>query len=253
MTHLRGRTARPDPGQRRRAAARRRDHGRERTLGAEARAAALGGHQAGMTRGAGVRRRLPPGRSRSPHALRVQPGELAAPARGDRSADDPAPGIRRPRRAPSCGSAACAVRMLGDLERLTPAARARGRHDRVARPPAAPRLPSTSASPTAPAPRSPARRGCWPKRCRPAGSTPAEVDEAALAARLYTAEWPDPDLLIRTSGEHRLSNFLLWQIAYAEFHVRRCCGPTSPARHLFEAILDFQRRDRRFGRVPASP
>jgi undecaprenyl diphosphate synthase len=81
---------------------------------------------------------------------------------------------------------------------------------------------------------------------------PAEVDEAAIARRLYTAEWPDPDLLIRTSGEHRLSNFLLWQVAYAEFHVTPVLWPDFTRGNLFEAILDFQRRDRRFGRVPAS-
>ena len=78
---------------------------------------------------------------------------------------------------------------------------------------------------------------------------PAEIDEAALARRLYTAGMPDPDLLIRTSGEHRLSNFLLWQLAYAEFHVMAVLWPDFTRRHLFEAILDFQRRDRRFGRV----
>ncbi|NOT09977.1 MAG: di-trans,poly-cis-decaprenylcistransferase [Gemmatimonadales bacterium] len=78
-----------------------------------------------------------------------------------------------------------------------------------------------------------------------------EIDEAAMARRLYTAGTPDPDLLIRTSGEHRLSNFLLWQIAYAEFHVTAVLWPDFTRRHLFEAILDFQRRDRRFGRVTA--
>jgi undecaprenyl diphosphate synthase len=78
---------------------------------------------------------------------------------------------------------------------------------------------------------------------------PVEIDEAAVARRLYTAGLPDPDLLIRTSGEHRLSNFLLWQIAYAEFHVMAVLWPDFTRRHLFEAILDFQRRDRRFGRV----
>jgi undecaprenyl diphosphate synthase len=78
---------------------------------------------------------------------------------------------------------------------------------------------------------------------------PAQVDEAALAARLYTAPWPDPDLLIRTSGELRLSNFLLWQLAYAELHVTPVLWPDFTRRHLFEAIRDFQRRDRRFGRV----
>ena len=78
---------------------------------------------------------------------------------------------------------------------------------------------------------------------------PSDIDEAALARRLYTAGLPDPDLLIRTSGEHRLSNFLLWQIAYAEIHVMAVLWPDFTRRHLFEAILDFQRRDRRFGRV----
>lgn len=78
---------------------------------------------------------------------------------------------------------------------------------------------------------------------------PGDIDEPALASRLYTAAWPDPDLLIRTSGEHRLSNFLLWQLAYAEFHVTPVLWPDFNRRHLFEAILDFQRRDRRFGRV----
>jgi undecaprenyl diphosphate synthase len=77
-----------------------------------------------------------------------------------------------------------------------------------------------------------------------------QVDEDALARRLYTAEWPDPDLLIRTSGEQRISNFLLWQLAYAEFHVSPVLWPDFTRQHFFEAILDFQRRDRRFGRVP---
>jgi undecaprenyl diphosphate synthase len=77
-----------------------------------------------------------------------------------------------------------------------------------------------------------------------------QVDEEALARRLYTAEWPDPDLLIRTSGEQRISNFLLWQLAYAEFHVSPVLWPDFTRQHFFEAILDFQRRDRRFGRVP---
>jgi undecaprenyl diphosphate synthase len=78
-----------------------------------------------------------------------------------------------------------------------------------------------------------------------------QVDEEALARRLYTAEWPDPDLLIRTSGEQRISNFLLWQLAYAEFHVSPVLWPDFTRQHFFEAVLDFQRRDRRFGRVPA--
>jgi undecaprenyl diphosphate synthase len=80
--------------------------------------------------------------------------------------------------------------------------------------------------------------------------TTDQVDEDALARRLYTCEWPDPDLLIRTSGEQRISNFLLWQLAYAEFHVSPVLWPDFTRQHFFEAILDFQRRDRRFGRVP---
>jgi undecaprenyl diphosphate synthase len=79
---------------------------------------------------------------------------------------------------------------------------------------------------------------------------PGEIDEARMAARLYTAPWPDPDLLIRTSGELRLSNFMLWQLAYAEFHVTPVLWPDFKRDHLFEAIRDFQHRDRRFGRVP---
>jgi undecaprenyl diphosphate synthase len=79
---------------------------------------------------------------------------------------------------------------------------------------------------------------------------PAEIDEEAIARRLYTAPWPDPDLLIRTSGEMRISNFLLWQLAYAELYVTPVLWPDFTRRHLFEAILEFQRRDRRFGRVP---
>jgi undecaprenyl diphosphate synthase len=80
---------------------------------------------------------------------------------------------------------------------------------------------------------------------------PAAIDEAAFAAELYTASWPDPDLLIRTSGEMRVSNFLLWQLAYAEFHVTPVLWPDFTREDLFTAILDFQSRDRRFGRVGA--
>jgi undecaprenyl diphosphate synthase len=80
---------------------------------------------------------------------------------------------------------------------------------------------------------------------------PAAIDEEALARRLYTAPWPDPDLMIRTSGELRISNFLLWQLAYAELYVTPVLWPDFTRRHLYEAILAFQRRDRRFGRVSA--
>ena len=78
-----------------------------------------------------------------------------------------------------------------------------------------------------------------------------EVDEGAVADRLYTAPWGDPDLLIRTSGEQRLSNFLLWQLAYTELYLTGVLWPDFTRRHLFEAILDYQRRERRFGKVGA--
>jgi undecaprenyl diphosphate synthase len=81
---------------------------------------------------------------------------------------------------------------------------------------------------------------------------PDDVDEAAFAGRLYTADLPDPDLLIRTSGEQRVSNFLLWQIAYAELWITDVTWPDFRRRHLHEAIREYRRRDRRFGRV-ASP
>jgi undecaprenyl diphosphate synthase len=80
---------------------------------------------------------------------------------------------------------------------------------------------------------------------------PSDVTEEAIAEQLYTAAWPDPDLLIRTSGELRLSNFLLWQLAYAEFHVTPVLWPDFTREHLYQAILDYQRRERRFGRVTA--
>ena len=73
------------------------------------------------------------------------------------------------------------------------------------------------------------------------------VDERSLAAHLYTAGMPEPDLLIRTSGEMRVSNFLLWQIAYAELYVTDTLWPDFRRSDLFHAILDFQKRDRRFG------
>jgi undecaprenyl diphosphate synthase len=80
---------------------------------------------------------------------------------------------------------------------------------------------------------------------------PAAIDERAVAAELYTAPCPDPDLLIRTSGEMRISNFLLWQLAYAELYVTPVLWPDFTRRDLFEAILAYQGRNRRFGRVSA--
>ncbi len=78
---------------------------------------------------------------------------------------------------------------------------------------------------------------------------PGEIDEAAVRAHLYCPDMPDPDLLIRTSGELRVSNFLLWQIAYTEIYVTDVLWPDFRRGHLFEAIVDFQRRDRRFGGI----
>jgi undecaprenyl diphosphate synthase len=77
--------------------------------------------------------------------------------------------------------------------------------------------------------------------------TAESIDEAAISANLYTAGIPDPDLLIRTSGEMRVSNFLLWQIAYAELYVTETLWPDFTRADLLRAILDYQKRDRRFG------
>ena len=76
-----------------------------------------------------------------------------------------------------------------------------------------------------------------------------DVDEELVSSYLSTAGLPDPDLLIRTSGEMRLSNFMLWQLAYTELWVTDTLWPDFRRRHLFQAIADYQRRDRRFGRV----
>jgi undecaprenyl diphosphate synthase len=80
---------------------------------------------------------------------------------------------------------------------------------------------------------------------------PSRVDETEIASRLYTAGSPDPDLLIRTSGEQRISNFLLWQVAYSELYLSRVLWPDFTRGDLYEAIRDFQLRERRFGRVHA--
>lgn len=73
------------------------------------------------------------------------------------------------------------------------------------------------------------------------------IDEAMIAANLYTSRAPDPDLLIRTSGEMRISNFLLWQIAYSELYVTETLWPDFSRAELLTAILDYQKRDRRYG------
>jgi undecaprenyl diphosphate synthase len=79
------------------------------------------------------------------------------------------------------------------------------------------------------------------------GYPPERIDDALIAQQLYTAGQPDPDLLIRTSGELRVSNFLLWQIAYAEIWVTDTLWPDFRRVHFFRALLDYQRRERRYG------
>jgi undecaprenyl diphosphate synthase len=79
--------------------------------------------------------------------------------------------------------------------------------------------------------------------------TPGEVTKELCANYLYTAGLPDPDLLIRTGGEYRISNFLLWQMAYTEFYFTEILWPDFRDRHLIKAIDDYQRRERRFGKT----
>jgi len=79
--------------------------------------------------------------------------------------------------------------------------------------------------------------------------SPGDVDEELISSRLYTAVIPDPDLLIRTSGEMRISNFLLWQLSYTEIHVTQKYWPEFRKEDLQEALRDYQNRDRRYGRV----
>ena len=83
--------------------------------------------------------------------------------------------------------------------------------------------------------------------------TPEAIDEAWVAQNLTTAGVPDPDLLIRTSGELRISNFLLWQIAYTELHITQVLWPDFTTRDLLLAVADFAGRERRFGGVLEQP
>jgi len=78
---------------------------------------------------------------------------------------------------------------------------------------------------------------------------PEDIDEETISGRLYTAGLPDPDLLIRTSGELRISNFMLWQISYTELYVTPVLWPDFRENEFLEAIKEYQNRDRRFGRV----
>lgn len=79
------------------------------------------------------------------------------------------------------------------------------------------------------------------------GTPPARIDEKAISSQLYLPDMPDPDLIIRTSGEFRISNFLLWEAAYSEFVFVDVLWPDFRREHMAEAIREFQRRDRRFG------
>ena len=88
------------------------------------------------------------------------------------------------------------------------------------------------------------------RRAIEAGVRPADLDETRFASFLYTAGQPDPDLMIRTSGEMRVSNYLLWQIAYAEIYVTDTLWPDFRRRHLIDAVLAYQKRERRYGGIP---
>jgi undecaprenyl diphosphate synthase len=88
------------------------------------------------------------------------------------------------------------------------------------------------------------------RRAIAAGVRPEDLDEARFASFLYTAGQPDPDLMIRTSGEMRVSNYLLWQIAYAEIYVTDTLWPDFRRRHLIDAVLAYQKRERRYGGIP---
>ena len=81
------------------------------------------------------------------------------------------------------------------------------------------------------------------------GTAPDKIDERAIRSQMYFPDLPDPDLVIRTSGEYRISNFLLWQIAYSELVFSDVLWPDFRREHLFEAVAEFQRRERRYGRV----
>jgi undecaprenyl diphosphate synthase len=81
---------------------------------------------------------------------------------------------------------------------------------------------------------------------------PADIDEAMISDHLYTAGLPDPDLLIRTSGEQRISNFMLWQLAYTELYITPTLWPDFRRDDLRAAIHEYQKRERRFGRVTSA-
>jgi undecaprenyl diphosphate synthase len=85
------------------------------------------------------------------------------------------------------------------------------------------------------------------RRIVDAGVAPEKITEKTIAKHLYDPEMPDPDLMIRTSGEHRISNYLLWQLAYSELVFPEVLWPDFRREHLFEAVREYQHRARRFG------
>ena len=91
------------------------------------------------------------------------------------------------------------------------------------------------------------------RRAIASGIVPDDLDEARFSSLLYTAGQPDPDLLIRTSGEMRISNFLLWQIAYSEIWVTETLWPDFRRRDLLDAVVAYQKRERRYGGIKPSP
>ncbi len=95
-------------------------------------------------------------------------------------------------------------------------------------------------------------RGGWRRTCGPAASIPDQVDEATFASYLYTDGMSDPDLLIRTAGEMRISNFLLWQISYSELWVTPTLWPDFRGDDLIEGCRAFAGRERKFGGLPAA-
>lgn len=87
------------------------------------------------------------------------------------------------------------------------------------------------------------------RRAQTGQLNPDEIDDDLFASALSTRGMPDPELLIRTSGENRISNFLLWQIAYAELYFTPVLWPDFRREHLYQAIIDYQHRERRFGKI----
>ncbi len=81
------------------------------------------------------------------------------------------------------------------------------------------------------------------------GVAPEQLDEALFSQYLYTAGLPDPDLIIRTSGEFRVSNFMIWQGAYAEYYITPTYWPAFDKEELYQALLDYSQRERRFGLI----